>query len=112
MRFLGMAGYYRKCCRNFSDVVTPLTNLLAKNTKCVSSNECNQAFDKVKKMLTSAPILAAPNFDKPFALATNASDVGVGSVLMQEDDYIIMHPVCFFSQKLNRHQVNYSTVEK
>ena len=112
MRFLGMAGYYRKFCRNFSDVVSPLTNLLAKNAKFVWTDECNQAFEKVKNMLTSEPVLAAPNFDKPFVLVTDASDVGVGSVLMQEDDCGILHPVCYFSQKLNRHQMRYSTVEK
>ena len=112
MRFLGMAGYYRKFCRNFSDVVSPLTNLLAKNTKFVWNEECRLAFEKIQNMLMSAPVLAAPDFDKPFALATDASDVGVGSVLMQEDDCGIMHPVCYFSKKLNHHQMKYSTVEK
>ena len=112
MRFLGMAGYYRKFCRNFSDVVSPLTNLLSKNAKFVWNGKCVQAFLMVKTMLGSAPILSAPDFTKPFMLAVDASDVGVGSVLLQEDDFGVCHPVCYFSKKLNSHQRNYATIEK
>ena len=60
----------------------------------------------------SSPVLIAPNYDKPFKLAVDASDMGIGSVLLQEGDEGIDHPVCYFSKKFNKHQVNYSTVEK
>ena len=112
MRFLGMAGYYRKFCHNFSDIVSPMTNLLRKNVKFVWTERCVQAFNTIKSMLASAPILSAPDFTKPFILAVDASDVGVGAVLMQEDDLHICHPICYLSKKLNRHQRNYSTIEK
>ena len=45
-------------------------------------------------------------------MAVDASDVGAGSVLLQEDDNGVDHPVCYYSKKFNKHQINYSTVEK
>ena len=54
----------------------------------------------------------APDFDKCFKLAVDASDVGIGAVLLQEDNNGIDHPVCYFSKKFNKHQKNYSTIEK
>ena len=112
MRFLGMAGYYRKFCCNFADVVFPLTNLLRKNVKFEWNEECSQSFERIKAMLGCSPVLAAPDFSKPFKLATDASDVGVGAVLLQEDGEGMDHPVSYFSKKLARHQLNYSTIEK
>jgi RNase H-like domain found in reverse transcriptase/Reverse transcriptase (RNA-dependent DNA polymerase)/Integrase zinc binding domain/Integrase core domain len=112
MRFLGMAGYYRKFCQNFSTIAEPLTNLLRKGKKFVWSDDCQIAFDKLKAILKSAPVLLAPNFDKAFKLAVDASDVGAGSVLLQEDSKGVDHPVCYFSKKFNQQQKNYSTIEK
>ena len=112
MRFLGMAGYYRKFCNNFSAIAEPLTKLLSKRTKFVWNNDCQKAFDKLKAILKSEPILLAPNFEKAFKLAVDASDVGAGSVLLQEDDNGVDHPVSYFSKKFNKYQRNYSTIEK
>lgn len=86
MRFLGMAGYYRKFCPNFSTITEPLTTLLKKNVRFVWTENCEIAFEKLKAMLVSAPVLSAPNFERPFKLAVDASDVAVGGVLLQEDD--------------------------
>jgi hypothetical protein len=55
MRFLGMVGYYRKFCPNFSDIASPLTDLLKKNSKFVWSEECESAFNKIKSILMSSP---------------------------------------------------------
>ena len=63
-------------------------------------------------MLLSAPVLKAPDFDKAFKLQVNASDIGIGAVLLQEGDQGIDHLVCYFSHKFNKHQINYSTTEK
>ncbi len=111
-RFLGMAGYYRSFCINFSDVVKPLTDNLRKAVPFVWSPQCQVAFDSLKNLLCSAPILATPDFSKPFKLEVDASGTGAGAVLLQEDENGIDHPLCFFSKKLNRHQCNYSTIEK
>ena len=79
MRFLGMAGYYRKFCDNFSVIAEPLTNLLSKRTKFIWTNDCQKAFD-IKAILKNEPILLAPIFAKEFKLAVDASDTGAGSV--------------------------------
>lgn len=111
-RFLGMAGYYRGFCKNFSSVVSPLTSLLSPSQQFKWSLECQQAFDSVKALLCSAPVLATPNFNHPFKLEVDASAVGAGAVLLQEDADGIDHPICYFSRKFNKHQLNYSTIEK
>ena len=112
MRFLGMAGYYRKFCRNFSNVVNPLTNLMKKGVKFHWDMNCQNAFDKVKAMLMNAPVLSAPQSEKPFKIMIDASDIGVGAVLLQTDEKGLEHPVCYYSKKLNKHQQRYSTIEK
>ena len=112
MRFLGMTGYYRKFCKNFSGIAEPLTNLLKKSTKFKWNDKCQYAFDRLKAILKSAPFLLAPDFDKCFKLAVDASDIGIGAVLLQENNNGIDHPVCYFSKTFNKHQKNYSTIEK
>ena len=111
-RFLGMAGYYRKFCKNFADVALPLTNLLKKKVKFKWDDDCQKAFDKVKSILCTNPVLKAPDFDRPFGLAIDASDHGAGAVLLQTGDDDVEHPVAYFSKKFNIHQKNYSTIEK
>ena len=101
MRFLGMAGYYRKFCKNFSGIAEPLTNLLKKITKYKWNDKCQDAFDRLKVILKSTPVLLAPDFDKCFKLAVDASDVGIGAVLLQEDNNGIDHPVCYFSKRVS-----------
>jgi hypothetical protein len=112
MRFLGMAGFYMKFCKNFASVAAPLTDLLSPKMKYQWTEQCQQSFDKVKAIPMNAPVLVAPNHEKPFKLAVDASDRGIGSVLIQEDEDGIEHPVCYFSKKFNKHQRNYSTIEK
>src|SRR4029434_11317709 len=82
-RFLGMVGYYRSFCSNFSTVVCPLTNLLKGGARYVWSVGCQQAFDNVKSLLSTAPVLAAPQLDKPFQLQVDATQVGGGGGLLQ-----------------------------
>ena len=112
MRFLGMAGYYRKFCPNFSTIAEPLTRLLSKRVKFTWSPECEIAFQKLKAILESSPVLVAPNFSKLFKLVVDASEVASGSALLQEDEVGVDHPVCYFSKKFNKSQLNYSTIEK
>ena len=112
MRFLGMAGYYRKFCKNFSLIAEPLTNLLKKNVKFIWDEKCQKSFDKLKAILKNSPVLLAPNFEKEFKVAVDASDIGAGAVLLQEDIDGVDHPVCYFSKKFDKHQKNYSTIEK
>lgn len=112
MRFLGMVGFYRCFCRNFSTVVAPLTNLLRGGVDFCWTLGCQQAFEKVKMLLTEGPVLKAPKFDQAFQLQVDASNVGAGAVLLQTYEDGIDHPVGFFSKKFNSYQLNYSVIEK
>lgn len=85
MRFLGLVGYYRSFCKNFSTVVAPLTDLLKGKVKLVWPPLCQSAFENVKALLCLAPVLAAPCLDEPFKILTDASQVGAGAVLLQEE---------------------------
>ena len=95
MRFLGMVGYYRRFCKNFSSVVAPLIDLLKTIVKYMWSPICQQAFQNVKALLCNAPVLAAPRVDKPFKLQVDASHVRAGAVLMQTDGQGMDRPVSF-----------------
>ena len=111
-RFLGMTGYYRGFCRNFSAVVAPLTDLISPLVQFVWSDRCQTAFESCKALLSNAPVLGAPDFRKPFSLEVDASCIGAGAVLTQMDSEGLVHPVGFFSKKFNRCQSRYSTIEQ
>ncbi len=111
-RFLGMAGYYRSFCKNFSTVVSPLTSLLSPSKHYEWSAESQHAFDSVKTLMCNAPVLMAPDCARSFKLEVDASAVGAGAVLIQEDANGIEHPISYYSRKFNKHQLNYSTIEK
>jgi hypothetical protein len=80
--FLGMAGYYRRFISDFSRVAKPITTLLKSQTKFVWLFECEEAFQTLKRLLTTAPVLAQPNIEKPFVVCCDASGIGIGCVLM------------------------------
>ena len=110
-RFLGLAGYFRRFIPHYSKVSCPLTELLKKNKQFVWTEQCEKAFVDIKSRLASRPILRPPNYELPFVMAVDASDVAVGACLFQVVDDT-EHPICYLSKKLNKHQRNYSTVEK
>lgn len=113
MRFLGMAGYYRRFCVNFSAVAAPLTNLTSAKVSFQWSPACDKAFQHLKQFLSSQPVLRAPDFNLPFHLQIDASGLGVGAVLLQADlETSVLHPVAYYSCKLKNHQLAYSTIEK
>ena len=102
--FLGLAGYYRRFVQNFSKVSAPLTNLTKKVTRYEWTGQCKEAFQELKKRLTSAPILALPTTDKDFTVYSNASRSGLGCVLTQEGCVI-----AYASRQLKTHERNYPT---
>ncbi|GJZ86578.1 reverse transcriptase domain-containing protein [Tanacetum coccineum] len=81
--FLGHAGFYRRFIKDFSKISRPMTHLLEKNTPFIFSEDCILAFQTLKKKLTEAPILIAPNWDQPFEIMCDASDYAIGAVLGQ-----------------------------
>jgi hypothetical protein len=97
-------GYYRRFIPNFSKISKPITELLKKGTKYVWSKECDEAFQTLKKLLTTSPVLAQPDIAKPFDVYCDASGTGLGCVLMQEGRVI-----SYSSRQLRRHKEHYPT---
>ena len=113
LRFLGMAGYYRKFVKNFSIIAKPLYELTKKDhkKKFTWCPDAEKAFQTLKTHI-SCDILAHPDFSKPFFLHTDASGIGVGGVLSQIDETGKDKPVAFVSRILNTAEKNYSAVEQ
>lgn len=80
--FLGLAGYYRRFVCHFGLISKPLTTLLKKHSLFIWTLEHSAAFQALKSALCQSPVLALPNFAKPFIIETDASDSGIGAVLM------------------------------
>ena len=105
--FLGLASYYRKFVRHFAILARPLTNLLKKGTLFIWTPDHDATFFALQQALISAPVLALPDFSKQFQIHTDASDAGVGAVLIQE-----AHPIAFVSKALGPRTRGLSTYEK
>ena len=82
--FLGLAGYYRRFILDFSKISKPMMRLLQKDEKFVWTLQCEAAFHTLWTLLTTAPILAQPDIEKPFDVFCDASGTGLGCVLMPE----------------------------
>jgi hypothetical protein len=81
--FLRLAGYYHRFIPNFSKITKPMTKLLEKEAKFKWSPWCEEAFLTLKQLLTTIPVLAQPDIEKPFEVYCDASSTGIGGVLMQ-----------------------------
>lgn len=112
MRFLGMAGFYRKVCTNFSSVVNPLSKRLQKRVNFEWTTDCETSFSKIKCVLISSTVLSTPDLSKQFKLTVDAIDVGIGAALFQEHCDSMDRAVSYFSKKLTKCQQNYCTKEK
>ena len=105
--FLGLAGFYRRLVKDFSTIAPPLHALSKKNAPFVWGPLHSTAFDELKSLLTHAPILSLPNFDKTFEVHCDASGNGISGVLMQEK-----RAIAYFSEKLFGAQLNYPIYDK
>jgi hypothetical protein len=105
--FHGLAGFY--CCfvKDFSTIATPLNELTKKGVSFVWGAAQDHAFDELKRLLTSAPLLALPDFSKQFEVECDASGIDIGGILMQEGCLI-----AYFSEKLSGARLNYHVYDK
>ncbi|GJS87073.1 reverse transcriptase domain-containing protein [Tanacetum coccineum] len=109
--FLGHAGFYRRFIQDFSKIARPMTHLLEKETPFIFSKESIEAFNILKKKLTEALILVAPDWDLPFEIICDASDCAVGAVLGQRKTKHF-HPIHYASKTMTDAQAHYTTTEK
>ena len=111
--FLGTVGFHQKYIDKYAEKGKALTDLLKKGepNQIKWDAESDESFQTLKTPLTQKPILRLPNFEKQFVLQTDASDSGLGAVLLQEHDGVNM-PVMYISRKLNAAETRYSTIER
>ena len=82
-QFLGFAGYYRRFVKDFAHTARPLHRLTERGATFRWTNECQNAFEDLRRRLVTTPVLAYPDYTRPFILDTDASDTGIGAVLSQ-----------------------------
>nr|GFA15915.1 reverse transcriptase domain-containing protein [Tanacetum cinerariifolium] len=109
--FLGHAGFYRRFIQDFSKIARPMTHLLEKYTPFFFSKECVEAFQTLKRKLTEASILIAPDWDLPFELMCDASNFAIGLVFGQCQEKHF-RPIHYASKTMTKAESNYTTTEK
>ena len=110
-RFIGLASYFRKFIPEFSTVAKPLLRLTEERARFSWDESCESSFSELKRLLTTAPVLAFPDFDEEFVLTTDASAVGLGAVLSQRIGGV-ERPVAYASRCLTKVEARYSTTER
>ena len=106
-QFLGLASYYRRYIQQFAHIATPLHYLTEKTATFVWTEECQKGFQRLKDLLSQAPVLCYPSLTKDFELQTDASAVGLGAVLEQDG-----HVVAYASRSLTHAERQYSVIER
>ena len=111
--FLGLTGLYRSYIRDYSGIAIPLTDMTKKDRpeKLRWHDESRRSFQILKDSICEKPVLCMPDDEKQFVLRTDASDRGIGAVLMQEHDGQL-RPIAYQSKKLNGAEGWYATVDK
>nr|GEV95755.1 reverse transcriptase domain-containing protein [Tanacetum cinerariifolium] len=109
--FLGHAGFYRRFIKDFSKIARTMTRILEKDTPFIFSQEYVDAFQTLKRKLTEAHILIAPDWDMPFELMCDASDFTIGEVLGKRQDKHF-RPIHYASKTITEAESNYTTTKK
>ncbi|TPX42299.1 hypothetical protein SeLEV6574_g05670 [Synchytrium endobioticum] len=110
--FTGLVNFYRAFATQLSTISKPLYDLTHKNTKFHWGPKEQEAFEKIKEILTADVFLMFPDHEKPFYLFFDSSDLGTGAVLQQEDEFNRLRPIEYYSYKWNKSEYNYSTPDK
>ena len=105
--FIGLASYYCRFIPNFAKTAGPLYTLTQKDVEFVGTPQSQVVFEKLKKLVTSAPVLAFPDFSVPFILEIDASLQGFGAVLGQQQQQLsdkLVRPIAYASRCLQPHE--------
>jgi hypothetical protein len=108
--FLGASGYYCRFMENFARTTAPL-HALTSNVEFEWSDKCNVAFARLKKLISTTPVLRGPNWKIPFHISTDASDISIDVVVGQEE-YKKPYAIYFISNNLTPAELNYIVTEK
>uniref|UniRef100_A0AC34FUF8 Reverse transcriptase n=1 Tax=Panagrolaimus sp. ES5 TaxID=591445 RepID=A0AC34FUF8_9BILA len=110
---IGAISYFRRFIEGFAAIMSPLHDLTTKgeNVKANWNEHHEKAFRTVIQKLVEAPVLAPPQFGKAFEIHTDASKEAAAAVLLQADNDNHLHPVVYFSRKMNKAERNYSSIE-
>ena len=111
-RFMGMVNQLAKFLPNLAEITAPLRSLLKKDTVWIWDTQQQQAFQQVKQLLISPPVLAHYSQKRKTIIAADASNYGIGAVMYQEQDDGNRKPVCFISRSLTDAEKNYAAIEK
>jgi len=110
--FLGAAGFYRRFIKDFATLTACLTDLTKDGKRREWTDEHTKAWRQLQQRLASQPVLRQPDMDRPFYIDTDASNVGIGAVLIQKDEENCPHPIAYASRKMSPAEVLYSTREQ
>jgi transposase InsO family protein len=110
--FLGFANFYRRFIKNFSEIVTPMTALTRKDAMFKWTDETNNAFESLKQMFISAPILMMFDPDKETVVEADSSGYATGGLLLQYDDFGVLRPCAYFSKRNTPAECNYGIFDK
>lgn len=111
--FMGLLQFFRRFIKDFSKLASPLTNLTKKGQGIQKwDDKCDKAFEALKKSITTAPILVAPDWKNPFRGHVDASEFAVGGTLTQLDESGKDRVIAFFSKKLSPAEQNYTANDR
>ncbi|KAI5055206.1 hypothetical protein GOP47_0030351 [Adiantum capillus-veneris] len=107
-----MANFSLQFVPHLATISSPLRQLLHKDTPFNWTTHCEQSFSQLKQLIQQSTTLMFPDFSKPFVLQTDASNTGIGAVLLQQHESAHWRPISFISRGLTKAEKNYSTTEK
>ena len=110
--FTGFANFYRKFIPDFSNIIAPLNLLTRKGEPWIWTQLQQHAFEHLKHIFSSAPVLQIPDVTHPFSIMTDASLLAAGAVLMQMDENSDLHPCAYFSHTFSSAQCNYDIYDR
>ena len=110
--FIGLANYLRNFVPNFAEIVSPLYNLLKKETKWKWGKDENNSFNRLKDAICAEKVLKRYDPNSELVLQTDASGVGVGAAILQYNENGFLQPIAYASRILNKSENNYPQIER